>query len=201
MFDNVKLVVFDLMGVIFVECHIVRNILFPMLPEPKDYDAVKKQYLLLHDGSISTKDFWKNINIKDYKDFQKKYLDKIKLDQNYVNVIDQLKTKYKLGILSNLPLDFAKYLTNKHNFKNIFSLILVSGKTGFLKPKTEPYKLLIKKTKLPAEQVVFIDDRKNNLVNAKKFGIKTIRYNRESDELKFNPDKTIKNSRQLLKIL
>ena len=58
-----------------------------------------------------------------------------------------------------------------------------------------------KKSNIPFEEIIFIDDRKKNLKVAKVLGMKTIWFKKENDEFEFEPDYTINSLIELKKIL
>jgi len=197
----IKVVGFDLMGAIFSEPHIVSNLLFPMLPEPKNYILVKERYNLYTEGKISNEEFWTSIIKNDYKMFEKNYLDSFNLDKNYSIVITYLKQKYRLGIISNLPIEWGDYLIKKFKFDRIFDPIIISGKVKVTKPHLEIYRAFQLKVKVPFNEIIFIDDKKSALKPAKSLGMKTIWFNRERDKSNFQPDYTIKSLVELKEIL
>ncbi len=197
----IKIVAFDLMGVIFDESHIISNLLFPMLPEPKDYNFVKEKYNLYTEGKISNEEFWTNILKNDYKKFEKYYLDSLKLDVNYDKIISYLKRKYKLGIISDLPKEWGDYLIKKFELDKIFDPITISGKVKVAKPNLKIYKIFQKEAGVSFNETIFVDDRKSCLKSAKLLGMKTVWLNREEDKLDFTPDYTIKSLLELKGIL
>lgn len=197
----IKLVAFDLSGVLFIESHIVRNLLYPMLPEPKDYREVKEKYKRFRSGEITSHQFWKSILGKDGESFERKYLDSFVLDPHYFDVVTYLKEKYKLAILSNMPAEWGDYLIKKFGFETLFDPIVISGKVRASKPNKNIYKILQKKSKVPFEQMIFIDDKKKCLKPASQLGMKTVWFNRERDEFDFHPHYIIKSLQDLKKIL
>ena len=193
------MVVFDLAGVIFTEPHIITNLLYPMLPQPKNYSRIKERYEKYKDGKITNKEFWNGV--KNYKVYEKSFLEKFKLDLYFFSVVNYLKEKYRLAILSNLPLEWAEYLIHKFNLNAYFNPIVVSGKVKVSKPNRTIYLILQKKSNIPFEEIIFIDDRKKNLKVAKQLGMKTIWFKKEDDEFEFEPDYTINSLIELKKIL
>ena len=196
----IKWVAFDLMGVIFSESHLVSNLLFPMLPEPKDYSFVKERYTLYTKGKISNKEFWRSMLKNDYKSFERKYLDSLKLDKDYGKIISYLKQKYRLGIISNIAVEWGDYLTRKFGL-NIFYPIVISGDIKVTKPDLKIYKIFQKKVNIPFNEIVFIDDKKSNLKSAKLLGMGTVWFNKQKDDFKVKPDYVIKSLSDLKRIL
>ena len=198
----IKMVAFDLMGVLFTEPHIISNLLFPMLPEPKDYFLVKEQYNLYVVGRISHEEFWKGVlRKKDYVIFEKEYLNLLKLDEDFDDVIGYLKQKYKLGIISNLPHEWGEYLIKKHRLDQTFNPIIISGKVKVKKPDLEIYRIFQRESKIPFNEIIFIDDRKLALKSAKSLGMRSVWFSKEDNGFNFTPDYTIRRLSELKEIL
>ncbi len=197
----IKLIAFDLMGVIFTEPHIISNLLYSLLPEPKDYAFIKEKYSLYTKGKISNQEFWKSVyKGYNYEDFEKTYLDKIKIDKDYKEIINYLKQKYELGIISNLPKEWGEYLIKKYELDKVFNPIVISGEVKVKKPNTEIYKIFQNEVKTQFNEIAYIDDRKSNLKPAHILGMKTIWYKKEEDNLNFMPDYTINRLKELINL-
>jgi FMN phosphatase YigB (HAD superfamily) len=95
-------------------------------------------------------------------------------DDNF-RFAEQLKGKYKLGILSNLSCDHSDQLKDR-GFYQVFDVIHLLGGTRFPKPYPESYLSIIKEMKVEPQETVFIDDSLDNVEQAEKLGIKTIHY-------------------------
>jgi FMN phosphatase YigB (HAD superfamily) len=107
---------------------------------------------------------------------------KSKFDLNLtLQEIEQLSVRYKLGIASNFISDIYRSLEPIHKF---MSLVLISGALGLEKPsyeffyrlKSEAYYLGV----LPNE-ILFIDDKNENLLTAKQLGINAMQYNNSEE--------------------
>lgn len=102
------------------------------------------------------------------------------LPEERVHLLDKLKTKYKLYLLSNTNEihfnKFSSYMQNKFNrdiFSDVFDKIYVSYKVNMRKPDAEIYKLVLNEQKLNKEETIFIDDSIQNIEGASKVGLKT----------------------------
>ena len=93
-------------------------------------------------------------------------------------------------ILKEYPnIDFA-IATNhisdvKNSLKHLWisekcKTILISWDCGCEKPSKEFYELLIQKIWHNADEILFIDDQKENIQNAEKYGLKTIYYHKST---------------------
>ena len=94
------------------------------------------------------------------------------------NSIDALKLlkekKYECYVLSNWSWETFLNMENDYPFLKLFDGLIISGKEKIIKPNKEIYLLAIKRFNLKAKETVFIDDRIENIIAAKKLGFKTI---------------------------
>lgn len=127
-------------------------------------------------------DFWLKFAEKNGtqlpEDWPQKYTATLKnsvgADPNMYVLIDQLKEKgIRVGMLSNID-DRYKKLIRDFGFYEPFEPCLLSCEMGLQKPDPKAYELLLKTLNLPAEEVVFIDDKEENVDAAKKLGIDAI---------------------------
>ena len=79
-----------------------------------------------------------------------------------------------LYYLSNFHLKAFEYVTKKYEFFKLFDGGVVSYKEKLLKPEVEIYNTLINRYGLKKEEVVFIDDTKENVDEAIRLGINGI---------------------------
>lgn len=91
-------------------------------------------------------------------------------------LVDQLKEKHiPIVLLSNIDERLAKLIRNFGLYEP-FDPCLLSYEIGLEKPDPKVYEYLLKKLALPAEDVVFIDDRLENIEAAQKFGFDAILF-------------------------
>lgn len=186
--ENIKCIFFDLMGVVFTEPHIITNLLYPVLPYPKDYDFIKQKYEEYVVAKMTNREFWEAIKIKKWKSFEKEYLNKFEIDSEFEFIINYLKSKYKLAVLSDMAKEWGVYLIQKHNLNAFFDLIMLSGNYGIGKKDLKFFKFAIKNSGFSFNECCMIDDRLRVLDLASKSGMKTVWLEREKDKTKFVPD-------------
>lgn len=197
----IKMVAFDVFGVVITEGHMVSSSLMPLLPKHTSKSLVKSFYNPYTRGEISEQSFWQGIGLSDYTEIRQTFLHSFVLDADLKHVVHQLSDKYALSILSNLGSAWADTLSEKFAFKQSFAPIIFSGKVGFEKPNPEIYALLIAESGLEAHEIIFIDDRLENLAVAHQLGMKTVHYQRESDTFDYQADYQIQKLSALLDIL
>lgn len=109
------------------------------------------------------------------------YKKKSKRDERLYKLAFMLRKKgYIIGILSDQWHLSKKSFTPRENIKG-FSPVIISCEVGCRKPNLGIYKLLMKELKkkdkkIKPEEVVFIDNRKWNLIPARKLGINVILF-------------------------
>lgn len=97
-------------------------------------------------------------------------------DPNMYDLVEQLKDGgIQVGMLSNIDDRYVK-LIRGFGFYEPFEPCLLSCEIGVEKPDLKAYELLIKTVNLPASEIVFIDDKKENVEAAKKMGIDALQF-------------------------
>lgn len=123
----------------------------------------------------------------DYNEFYQVYQeesDKIKYYKDVVDFAHNLKNECKIGILSNLA-DIDKERIDKHYDLSKFDYVWLSFDLGYRKPKKEIYEIVDNDCKLNPNNILFIDDVKENLEIPKKIGWEVIQATgHELDKIK-----------------
>ena len=90
---------------------------------------------------------------------------------------------YTVGMLSNIDARLAN-LINLFGLYDPFDPCLLSYELGVEKPDAKIYEILIHRLDLPAEEIVFIDDKIENVEAAKALGIDAILFVSHQDLIK-----------------
>ena len=147
------------------------------------FDAIDTTYAKSIEGKLSKEKVLKIIskNVKTSKRRLKNIIIKIyqkNFNQN-IELFDkasELKNKgYKIAILSDQWHLSKEALMPPRLYKR-FDEVVVSCDVGMRKPNPKMYKLILKRLKLPAKQVLFIDNQEWNIKPAKKLSMRTILY-------------------------
>lgn len=198
---NVKMIAFDLFGVLIRESHIISNVLMGLLPQDTEYLKVKKLYEQLSLGEMDEEDFWSALQLSDIEGIRERFITSFELDEDYQQVILELKGQYRLSVLSNLPASWALAVMSQFHFDEHFSPCVFSGSVGYKKPQADIFQKHLLLSGVKAQQLVFIDDRLENLRSAHQLGIRTIFYAREDDICPYDPDYRIRRLSDLLTLL
>ncbi len=197
---NIKMIVFDVFGVVITEGHMVSNALMPLLPKDTDKAVVKAWYHSYTQGEISEQAFWQGIGQPNNSHLRDTFLNTFTVDESLPHVIRELSAKYQLAILSNLGSEWAATLSQKFDFAQHFNPIIFSGDVGCQKPQPRIYEILVEQSQLKAEAIIFIDDRLENLKVAADLGMKTIHLQVEDDTYDFEANYTIHKLSDLTKL-
>ncbi len=101
-----------------------------------------------------------------------------------IELIQDLKNDgYNLYVLSNMTRHFIER-QYKFAIFDYFDGIVYSAPIKMIKPNPEIYEYLLNKYSLSPEECLFIDDIKENLAGAARFGIKTFLFNDNVNELR-----------------
>ena len=133
-------------------------------------------------GIISSNEFLKALQ-KETKNANINQVEKawnamlLDLPEERVQLIRKLKNNHSVYLLSNtnaIHIDaFKKQLGNRKwlAFCKLFDKMYLSHELGLRKPDIKIFEYILKKQKLKAEEVFFIDDSPQHIASAKKIGI------------------------------
>lgn len=94
-------------------------------------------------------------------------------------LVEELKAEeIPVGMLSNIDDRLARFVRG-FGLYDLFDPCLLSCEIGFEKPDERAYLHLLERLELPAEDVVFIDDRLENVEAAKQVGLDAILFDSE----------------------
>jgi len=95
---------------------------------------------------------------------------------NMDEIIAKLSNKYTLILLSDHAREWVEYIEEYHRFLAHFSARMYSFKTGHLKNETHNFEILLADLNISSDSCLFIDDNKENIAVATKYGIKSILF-------------------------
>lgn len=110
---------------------------------------------------------------KEIKLFFSTYFNLLQPIASTVNLALELKKEYRISILSNMPEVSDYFIRTKFRFFNKFELPLFSWKVKMIKPDPKIYELQMQRLNTRAEEILFIDDKQENLDAAAKLGMHT----------------------------
>ncbi len=105
----------------------------------------------------------------------------IDLNPEMTMLIKKIKEKgYKVAIFSNVQKPLDSYLRNLGHYDG-FDPVVLSSEIGCEKPDPIAYKILLQKLNLKSDEIIFIDDKIENVEGARSEGIESIHFKSVSD--------------------
>ena len=149
-----------------------------MLANPHESEFVKDICL----GKISEEEVWEMIgnrwSVKSglIRRIRRNFLSKRSLNRQMVNFMASLQADFQLGILSNAGDQARSLMTEVLHLDQYVDEIIISAEEGVIKPDEEIYQIALDRMKTKPDQTLFIDDYMDNVLVAKKLGMKAIHF-------------------------
>ena len=175
----IKAIIFDFAGVIGTEGYS----LWAKEQKAKGIESKSNYFHNISDdmdrGNISTQTFSqevaKVVGITS-SDVWKEISQKIKINNELLNLIVNLKKKYKIGLLTNYSDVWMKELVLKYELDKYFDSIVISSLHKMIKPDKKNYQISLNMLKIKQEEAIFFDDRQNNIDGGESVGIKSFLF-------------------------
>lgn len=183
----IKNIIFDLSEVIIsgyygVEYEVERKTNISasnFLTRKKEIDDV---FLDLMRNKMSEEDYYRillentnwEITIDDMKKIARQNLNKE--IPGTINIIRQLKGKYKLILLSDYVKEWKNYILKNNTELKIFDEMYFSCDYGKLKSDDDTFTNILEQSVLKPEETLFIDDSSINIKKAQEQGLSTILF-------------------------
>ena len=177
------LICFDLDGLYFTDESFqkFKEMLAPNIEkEKRDYvlalsDEMKnfKKWIILEEDyrKRAKRELWLVCSNKEiYKIFHESY----EINKKVKEIAKKLKKRgYKIGICSNNFITRIRELDNKFNFLNDFDIHIFSYEVWIMKPDPKIFQILIEKSGIPANNIIYSDDKEDKIQWAKRLWIQT----------------------------
>jgi putative hydrolase of the HAD superfamily len=146
-----------------------------------DYENLSEQidlHIEAFQNGIEEKEFWERCGITNVekKVWTEAARSVFTLKESVANTISLFKeNKLKMAFLSNTEKSAIPILTEK-GWVNWFDTLVVSCELNQLKPNDDIYKTLIDRSRVSPDEILFIDDKEENIVGAKRNGIAAYQF-------------------------
>ncbi|MCH7493121.1 HAD family phosphatase [bacterium] len=97
------------------------------------------------------------------------------IDEN-LDLIRNLRSGYRLAILSNADKNLVGRLRDGLGIFDLFDTVVCSADVGVAKPDPRIYELTAERLELPPADCVFIDDAEGNVTAAREVGMAAVHY-------------------------
>lgn len=140
-------------------------------------------------GIITSQDLWHkvvqryNLHHADNYDFVASWVSDYRPITQVHELVYKIKSKYKIGLLSNIYTDMLPLLLKKKIIPKIsYKAIIFSCDVSMMKPHRNIYELAQQKAGVGAQHILFIDDREDYLEQAKKLQWQTFLFDYQNVE-------------------
>ena len=177
----------DLGGVLFAEgCSEAADVLSREYGYAKDIVLGvlrSPESIALRKGLTSDEEFWTWVQGSlpehyDARTIQKAWYDGYLLDEDVLELIQQVRSRYTLLVFSGNIKSRVDYLDGKYDFRKYFDKEVYSFDHGLNKPDKEFVHVMIEKAGCMPNEIVYIDDQISATAPAQALGVKTIIYRR-----------------------
>lgn len=186
-FGQIKAVIFDYGGVVGdIDRESVLNFI------SKSLNVDQKEALALAHGwkktfEVEDEFYWqktKNVSEQWCEEFNEVVLAAMHQNDAIVSLVKELQKKgYVTALFSNVTKGAAKWLEKKNYYQH-FNPLFLSYEMGLVKPDPKAYEYVLAELNLKPQEVVFVDDKKENVEAALGLGWQAIHFNSEATFLK-----------------
>ena len=181
MLNKIKFVYFDIGNVFMTFDKIFSRVEKDLkINKEKIYDLEDKYDIDANLGKIDIPQVWqkvcKRLNIINGENYPiiESWVSDYEAIKPMHELAKKIAKKYKTGILSNYYRDYFEEATKQGFVPKIkFNEVIISAEVGCMKPNKEIYKITEDWSGFSGEEILFIDDKKENLFAAAEFGWQT----------------------------
>jgi putative hydrolase of the HAD superfamily len=109
-----------------------------------------------------------------------------RLDEDVLSLIERLRGRYDVGLLSNATLSLDSFLRDYHRIDGLFKVIVNSSRVGMAKPDVRIYHLAAERMGVEPPACVHIDDDADNVEGARRAGFQGVHYDGDCAALERN---------------
>jgi putative hydrolase of the HAD superfamily len=183
----IQAVVFDLGGVLFSEGKAVASEKLATVHgyERKLVGAIwsSPQSMLLRKGLMSDEDFWQWAEQQlpssyDARLIQREWYNGYVLDKDIYELIASLQKKYSMIAFSGNIKSRVAFLEEKYHFRHLFDIEVYSFDFHMTKPEPEFVQVMIERSGVRPEEIVYIEDNESYAKPARDLGVSVVIYQR-----------------------
>lgn len=133
-------------------------------------------------GAISDDELWTwigehlQLDSQALKRFRREFWAGDILDEDLVDYIRGLRSRYQTAVISNATDRLRSTLEEMYGIADAFDLIVCSAEEEVMKPSAEIYRRALQRLERRPSEAVFVDDFEENVAAARSLGISAIHY-------------------------
>lgn len=189
MSQAIKAIIFDVGGVLVrtedsrprrrlaAKLNLSINELYDLVFSTQTWDQAQR-------GKITNTAHWQEVGRQigltrpeEVKAFRADFFAGDRLDQKLLDFILELRTRYKVAILSNAPGNLRNWIAREWEIPDdTFAAIVISGEEGVMKPHPQIYRVVLRRLGVTPSEAIFVDDMARNVSAAAQMGIHAVHY-------------------------
>ena len=138
-------------------------------------------------GQLEHKDIWEELCSEIGKEIEYSILEKsfinTPIDQEMLTLVEKLENNYKIAMVTDNKKDRIDSIVAYYDWHKLFDVISISAEVGSGKANEKIFIQTLEQLNVKADECVFIDNTKSNLVVPLKLGINIIYYNDEERKI------------------
>ena len=171
-----KAIVFDCFGVLTTDIWLAFCDSLPSGTNLAEASALNKAY---DRGTINQQQFIDGV--KELTGYEPPDIDKLSADdmiknETLLDLIRQLKSTYKIGLMSNISSDWITRSFLTLDEQELFDTMVLSYETGMIKPDPRMYILACERLRVAPGEALMVDDREQYVEGAREVGMSGIVY-------------------------
>jgi putative hydrolase of the HAD superfamily len=174
--QDIKAVIFDCFGVLYTDSK--QSLLDVVAPDRRQelYDLFRANNYGLY-GRTAYLEQVADIVGKSVEEVSDYIAHEHHLNRTLVTYIsEQLKGKYKIGMLSNIGREWIDSFFSEHELHELFDEVVLSGEEGIVKPNPEIFELAAERLGVAPAECLMIDDIAENCDGAIQAGMAGIQF-------------------------
>jgi len=190
----IKAIIFDYGGVLTFEGQFSQRFIdvfrseFPGELKKSDEEIIriiKSYWRLARTAEITADEFFQkcaseiDCNKEDFEAVSMKCMSQ--LNKGMLELVKELKSKYRIGLLSNHISKIIRNLIKMNKLDNLFDVVIISSEHSMFKPNADIYLKTAKMLNVKPEECIFIDDQESNITGAREVNMKTILFKNKKD--------------------
>lgn len=182
---QIKTIIFDLGNVLVkvdYKFFLINTGLDNKYTENEIYEVLAEPAILYEKGIINSIEFYKaatkilSLEV-DYEMFYFAWCSVLSEQvEGMENILKVLNKAYPLYLLSNTNEKHLDHVKNNFQFLGYFKECFLSYLIGSMKPEKQIYEYVLKHIKFLPEEILYIDDKTQNILTAQELGINSHRF-------------------------
>lgn len=98
------------------------------------------------------------------------------INEELVSLVRKIKSKYKIGLLSNFTYPWLQEVITENNLWELFDNHIISSEHKMIKPNPEMFQKMLGMLDVKPNEAVFVDDRQVHVDAAKRSGLESVLF-------------------------